>query len=160
MDRPLRTIAVLGPLALLGACLQVAPRSSMPFQTAADREARYAAEATLAIKEDRQVSEAAVNARTVLPELPEVWGLPKDEARTARAALDPEPVEAGATSGTAAISCPSLRGVAPLGDCRRDWGGRTLILPPFDDDLVPPAAAPAGLERIEESVGSGPHPSS
>jgi hypothetical protein len=159
MDHPLRTIVVLGPLALLCACLQVAPRSSVPFQTVADREARYAAEATLAIKEDRQVSEAAVNARMVLPELPEVWGLPKDEARAAEVALEPEPLEVGAASGTAAIGCAPLRGGAPLADCRRDWGGRTLILPPSDYDLVRPAAAPTGFDGIEEPVGFGQHPS-
>jgi hypothetical protein len=54
----------------------MAPRSSVPFHSARDRQARYAAEVTLAIKEQRRdaTSEAAANGRIVLPQMPEIWG--------------------------------------------------------------------------------------
>ena len=65
MGRWLDRVVVLGGLAALAACIEVAPRSSVPFQEARERQVRYAAEVTLAVKEERRdaVSEAAVNGR-------------------------------------------------------------------------------------------------
>jgi hypothetical protein len=145
MDRPLRTIVVLGPLALLGACLQVAPRSSVPFHASADRQIRYAAEISLAVKEDRrgEISEAAANGRVVLPQLPEIWAVPgaapdpgrraleADSGRLVPAASDPGPIGCGAP------------GDAGPAECRHRAWGRTLILPPSGYASIVPAAAPA-----------------
>jgi hypothetical protein len=148
MDRSLRAIAVLGPLALLAACFQIAPRSSVPFQAAAERQSRYAAEIMLAVKEDRrgEASEAVANGRMVLPQLPEIWGFPGAEARAARAeraALEPArtPLEPGVPTG-----CASLRSVTPgeaaLADCGQGGPIQALILPPLGYASIAPAAAP------------------
>ena len=83
MARSLDRIIVLGALAALVACIEVAPRSSVPFHTARDRHARYLAEVTLAIKEERRdaLSEAAANGRVVLPQTPEIWGIAQPQAQ-------------------------------------------------------------------------------
>ena len=77
MGRWLNGILLWSWLALLAACIQIAPRSSVPFHAPLDRQARYAAEVTLAIKEERrdEFSEAAANGRLVLPQMPEIWGV-------------------------------------------------------------------------------------
>ncbi len=150
MDRSLRTIAVLGPLALLGACLQVAPRSSVPFQAAADRQTRYAAEITLAVKEDRrgEVSEAAANGRMVLPQLPEIWGPPRAGPDRPHAALEPDlgQLEPVAVNGLLSVGCASLGGPSPdaasPAGCRPGWRAGTLDLPPSGYASIAPAAAP------------------
>ncbi len=147
MGRTSASLVILAPLALLGACLQVAPRSSMPFQATADRQTRYAAEATLAVKEDRrgEVSEAAANGRMVLPQLPEIWGLPRAEPGRTLAALEPalaQP-EPGAAGGPASIGCTSPGGAllsdGAAGDCRRGWQGSALGLPPGSAPIAPGA---------------------
>ena len=86
MGRSLASIVVLAPIALLGACLEMLPRSS------AEREIRYAAEVTLAIKENRrdEVSEAAANGRVVLPQMPEIWASSPAYDMRARAAEEQE----------------------------------------------------------------------
>jgi hypothetical protein len=143
-------IVMLAPLALLGACLQVPPRSSVPFQATADRQTRYAAEITLAVKEDRrgEVSEAVANGRMVLPQLPEIWALPRVEPGRPQAALEPglgqlEPV---AASGLVSVGCASLRGPwlgdASPADCRQGWRPSPLVLPPPGYASIAPAAAP------------------
>jgi len=141
MDRPLRTtLAVLGPLALLGACLQVAPRSSVPFQANADRQIRYAAEIGLAVKEDRrgEISEAAANGRMVLPQLPEIWALPGARPAPAHRALEAHSarLEPAAARGAVPIHCVAAA------ECRHDGPGRPLILPPLGYASIARAAAP------------------
>jgi hypothetical protein len=145
MGRSSASIVILAPLAMLGACLQFAPRSSVPFQAAADRQARYAAEIMLAVKEDRrgEISEAAANGRIVLPQLPEIWGLPPAEPIPTQAALEPAlaQIEPGATGGPVAIGCTSPRGALPgdgwRADCRQG-----LVLPPLGYASIAPMAAP------------------
>jgi hypothetical protein len=166
MDRSLRTIAVLGPLALLGACLQVAPRSSVAFQAPADREARYAAEITLATKEDRRAefSEAAANGRIVLPQLPEIWGPPGPDRRREQAPQAPDlaQLEPGAGSGSAGRGCASMEadpaGDTPLTDCRLSWRGEALVLPPFGDRSILPTFAPSASEPGDAPSGLDPRP--
>ncbi len=149
MGRPLTSILVLAPLVLLGACLEMAPSSSVPFQDAAARQARYAAEMALAVKEDRwaEVSEAAANGRMVLPQLPEIWGSPATGQRRGQAAHEPglarlEPAMASASPGSG-CSLPRIEpagGPAPA-DCRQDWRASGLILPPPGYASIAPAAA-------------------
>ena len=137
MARPLTSLLVLAPLTLLGACLEMAPKSSLPFQAPADRQARYAAEMALAVKEDRRdaISEAAANGRMVLPQLPEIWGSPGTSQKRRQAALEPglARLEPATASGLRAIGCASPPGQptgAPLpADCRYGWQPSTLVLP-------------------------------
>src|SRR5215207_3968420 len=77
-----RIVVLLAAPALLGGCLEMAPRSSVAFRQPAEREVRYAAEAALAIKEDRrdEISEAAAKGRLVLPQMPEVWASSSGQA--------------------------------------------------------------------------------
>ncbi len=144
MDRSLRTIAILGALALLGACFQIAPRSSVPFQASADRQIRYAAEAGLAVKEDRrgEISEAAANGRMVLPQLPEIWALPEVRPEPGHSPLeiDPTGIEPAAANTPAPIGC-AAPGARPT-ECRNGGGNPALILPPFGYRSIVPAAAP------------------
>ena len=138
MGRPLTSILVLASLVLLGACVEMAPRSSLPFQAAAARQARYAAEMALAVKEDRRdaVSEAAANGRMVLPQLPEIWGSPETGRWRGHAALDLglAGLEPATASGSQGIGCASPRGTPAGGplpaDCRQGWRDSGLILPP------------------------------
>jgi outer membrane protein OmpA-like peptidoglycan-associated protein len=149
MGRWLNGILLWSWLALLAACIQIAPRSSVPFHAPLERHARYAAEVTLAIKEERRdaFSEAAANARLVLPQMPEIWGV--DGGR-------PVPDVAPAASQVALLAPPPpnprrQRTQAPLpascagllARCERPFHvpqlAPTLLLPA----AVMPAAAPA-----------------
>ncbi len=149
MGRPLTSLLVLAALASLCACVEMAPKSSLPFQGAADRQARYAAEMALAIKEDRRdaVSEAAVNGRMVLPQLPEIWGSPGTGPRRGQAALEPglarrEPATASVPQATGCAWPRFERDGGPLADdCRQDGRGGGLILPPPGYASIAPAAA-------------------
>ena len=122
MGRWLDRVVVLGGLAAVAGCIEVAPRSSVPFQDARARQARYAAEMTLAVKEERRdaVSEAAVNGRLVLPQMPEIWGVAQAQlagpaaAAPALAPLDPP---TGARPAVARSRAGRLR--RPPGDCER-----------------------------------------
>jgi hypothetical protein len=162
MRRWLASTVVLAPLALLGACLEMAPASSVPFQASAERQARYAAEITLAVKEDRrgETSEAAANGRMVLPQLPEVWVPPAAaDPRFPQAprALDPARLEPGAGSAPTGGGCVSRRaeipGAPPSFDCRPSGRGRPLTLAPFDERSILSATAPPILDEA-----SGPEP--
>ena len=139
MGRSLATIIILAPLALLGACLEMVPRSSVPFQASVEREIRYAAEVTLAIKESRhdEVSEAAANGRVVLPRMPEIWaGSRAHDARQRAAAEDQLALlDAG---GAAAAAGPGVS-PAPV-DCAGVWWDRR------DPDDCPGGAPGAGPE--------------
>ncbi len=147
MGQPFASIVILAPLILLGACFQIAPRSSMPFQATADRQSRYTAEIMLAVKEDRrgEVSEAAANGRMVLPQLPEIWGLPPAERGPAPAAL--APLGPGAASGSTPTGCASPADAsaddASAAACQggRDWA---LILPTLGYASIAPAGRTAG----------------
>lgn len=166
MGRSFASIVVLAPLVLLGACLEMAPSSSVPFQTTADREARYAAEITLAIKEDRraEISEAAANGRMVRPQLPEIWGPPGADPGRGQAplALDLAGLEPGAGSGPAWHNCASIgidsSGDTPAADCRRRWPGARLVLPSFGDGSILPAIAPSASEPRAAPSGFDPRP--
>jgi len=162
----LASIIVLAPLALLGACLEVVPRSSVPFQASVEREMRYAAEVTLAIKENRrdEVSEAAANGRVVLPHMPEIWaGSPAHDARQRAAAEDQLAlVDAG---GPAAAARPG-GSPAPVGCAGASWDrrdpddcpggppGAGPELPP----LFPAAIAPAAARDALAEAMPPPHP--
>lgn len=136
MARRLDRIILLGALAAVAACIEVAPHSSVPFHEARDRQVRYAAEVTLAVKEVRRdaFSEAAVNARSVLPQMPEIWGVPRPRPQApiagARplARLDPPPD-------------PTSRSCQP-GDCEHPV--QIAGLAPAPLLAIAPAAAPRG----------------
>jgi hypothetical protein len=161
----LASIIVLVPLALLGACLEVVPRSSVPFQASAEREIQYAAEVTLAIKENRrdEVSEAAANGRGVLPQMPEIWaGSPAHHARQRAAAEDQlalldagRPAAAAGPGGSPApVGCAGVwwdRGQPD--DCPSGSPGAGPELPPLFPAAIAPSAAP---ETVAEA--SGPIP--
>jgi outer membrane protein OmpA-like peptidoglycan-associated protein len=142
MARRLDRIILLGGLATVAACIEVAPRSSVPFHQARDREIRYAAEVTLAVKEVRRdaFSEAAVNARSVLPQMPEIWGVPRPrrQASTAGAPplalLDPPPPD------------PTSSSCQP-GHCERPVQVAELARAPLLGAAIAPAAAPPGTDR-------------
>lgn len=152
--RSLAGIIVLAPLALLNACLEVVPRSSAPFHASVEREIRYAAEVTLAIKESRrdEVSEAAANGRLVLPQMPEIWASSPAYDGRARAAeedqlalLDGGGPSAGAGLGVApaAVSCAAVWwDLRHPDDCPGGAPGAGPELPP----LFPAAIAPAAPE--------------
>jgi hypothetical protein len=151
MGRPLTSLLVLAPLILLGACVEMAPKSSLPFQAAAERQARYAAEMALAVKEDRRdaASEAAANGRMVLPQLPEIWGSPGTGQRRGQAALEPatarlEPATASDSSGIGCAAPPGQPAGGPRpADCRYGWQASTLVLPPQGYAWITPAAPAA-----------------
>ncbi len=167
MGRSLASTVVLIPLVLLGACLEMAPRSSVPFQATAERQTRYAAEIALSVKEDRrgETSEAAANGRMVLPQLPEIWAPPVAgrNLRQAPRGLDLARLEPGAGSSPAERACASvpaeLPGEAPLTDCGSLWRGNAAILPPFDDRSIPPMVAPSTRDPNEEASRPEPRPS-
>jgi hypothetical protein len=97
---------------------------------------------TLAVKEVRRdaFSEAAVNARSVLPQMPEIWGVPRPrpQAPTAGAPplalLDPPPPD------------PSSSSCQP-GHCERPLQVAELARAPLLGAAIAPAAAPPGAER-------------
>jgi hypothetical protein len=159
MGRSLASIIVLAPLALLGACLEVVPRSSVPFHASAEREIRYAAEVTLAIKENRrdEVSEAAANGRVVLPQMPEIWASSPAYDVRARAAEEDQLalLEAGGPAAEAGTGIsPEAAGCAGVwwdrrhpDDCPGGGPGAGPELPPlFPAAIVPAAAADAIAE--------------
>ena len=164
MGRLLATTAVLAPLALLGACLEMAPRSSVPFRSTAERQTRYAAEIALAVKEDRrgESSEAVANGRVVLPQLPEIWGPPAGDPgpRQALGTLDLAGLEPGAGRGSAERGCVRSRAELPAevrpADCGPGWRGRVLILPRWVDRSGLAPAVPATLEPMAGASGPGP----
>jgi hypothetical protein len=150
---PARLI-ILAPLALLGACLQMAPRSSVPFHASVDREIRYAAEVTLAVKENRrdEVSEAAANGRVVLPQMPEIWASPKAyDARKRAGDADQLALldAAGPTAGAGPEVDPAAVGCAGVWWERRDPddcpdgapGAGPALAPLLPAAITPPAAA-------------------
>jgi hypothetical protein len=157
MSKSLASIVILlVPLTLLGACIEVAPRSSVAFQPSAEREVRYAAELALAIKEDRRdaVSEAAVNGRLVLPHMPEIWGVPPTEHPGAAsgqetALLEPGVAEAGAAAGgvPSTTGCEGLWADADDPDvCPSGGPGLEPALPVLSPAAIAPAAAPLGTK--------------
>jgi hypothetical protein len=160
MGRSLARIIVLAPLALLAACAAVTPRSSVPFQAAAEREMRYAAEATLAVKENRrdEVSEAAANGRVVLPQMPEIWASsPADEVR--ERALEPDQVAVVAAGAPAATIDPAA--------CAWVWWdgrdaegcpGRAPGAGPELPPLFPAAIAPTAGSEPGSAAGPLPDP--
>jgi hypothetical protein len=144
-----RIVVLLAAPALLGGCLEMAPRSSVAFQPSAEREVRYAAELALAIKEDRrdEVSEAAANGRLVLPQLPEVWaGSPSAgqigaEGRPEQLALE----ELGSAVARVGIAPPAAACERPAADaadreiiCEGPWPGAG----PAGPALFPTTSAP------------------
>ncbi|HEX5796015.1 MAG TPA: hypothetical protein VFY19_09245 [Geminicoccaceae bacterium] len=148
-----RIVVLLAAPALLGGCLEMAPRSSVAFQPPAEREVRYAAEVALAIKEDRrhEVSEAAANGRLVLPQMPEVWaGAPGAGPIGAEGAREPVARDAvgSAAAGmasappTAACEGPARRGADRDTACRRPWPGAGPTLPALFPAAVAPALGP------------------
>jgi outer membrane protein OmpA-like peptidoglycan-associated protein len=152
MGRWLDRVVVLGGLAALAACIQVAPRSSVPFQEARERQVRYAAEMTLAVKEERRDAdnEAAVNGRTVLPQMPEVWGV----ARAQRQAFAPAAAPAGelgaplpdvARAGSHDLLRPRCAGRPS--ECERPLQIVGLAPALRLDGSIAPAAAPVGADR-------------
>jgi hypothetical protein len=168
MGRLLASLLVLTPLALLGACLEMAPTSSVPFQPTAERQARYAAEIALAVKEDRrgEISEAAANGRMVLPELPEIWGPPASDqkARPLPQVLDLAGLAPEAGNGPAGRGCARLTPEPPDGvlpaDCRSAWRGQGSLVPPPDGaSILPAAAARSAPKPIEAASGPRPRPS-
>jgi hypothetical protein len=167
MGRLLASLLVLTPLALLGACLEMAPTSSVPFQPTAERQARYAAEIALAVKEDRrgEISEAAANGRMVLPELPEIWGPPASDQKARPlpqvldlAGLAPEAGNRPAERGCALLTPEPPDGVLP-GECRSTWRGQGTLVPPPVEASMLPAAARSAPKPIEAASGPRPRPS-
>jgi len=155
MSRWLASIVfLLAPLALLGACIQVAPRSSVAFQPPAEREVRYAAELALAIKEDRrdEVSEAAVNGRLVLPHRPEIWGVPPSQRSVAPESSQQALLEPGIFDlARSPAECPGLWAERDVADA---CPGAGPALPALSPAAIAPAAAPplgtrAGDARLE-----------
>ena len=158
MGRSLAGIIVLAPLALLGACLEVVPRA--PFHAAAEREMRYAAEVTLAVKENRrnEVSEAAANGRLVLPQMPEVWASsPAYDARK-RAADEERLALLDARAGPEVfMAAPRCAGVwwdrHEPDDCPGPSPGAGPELPPlFPAAIAPTAAAEAIAEATMQPI--------
>ena len=153
MSRSLASIVILwAPLALLGGCLEVAPRSSVAFQPSAEREVRYAAELALAIKEDRrdEVSEAAANGRLVLPHMPEIWGVPPTQRRGRRqrpghGAARARHRGAGRRRRRRPVSARMRAAVGGSGRPARPSGpGLAPALPVLSPAAIAPAAAPLG----------------
>jgi hypothetical protein len=148
-----RIVVLLAGAAMLAGCVEMAPRSSVAFQPAAEREARYAAEVALAVKENRrdEISEAAANGRLIRPQMPEVWAsspgaaplgpegtpersvLPALGSAAADSELGPPPACAGPGSPAAARSI----------DCEGPWPGAG----PGLTALFPAAIAPAKRPR-------------
>jgi hypothetical protein len=161
MGRSLASIVVLAPIALLGACLEVVPRSSVPFHASAERAIRYAAEVTLAIKENRrdEVSEAAANGRVVLPQMPEIWaGPPAHDARQRAAGEDQLALldAGGRVAGAGPGVSPAATGCAGVwwdgrdpDDCPSRSPGAGPELPPLFPAAIVPAAAP---DAIAEAI--------
>ncbi|HSA80995.1 MAG TPA: hypothetical protein VLE23_09235 [Geminicoccaceae bacterium] len=151
MGRSLASIIVLVLLALLGACVEVVPRSSVPFHASEEREIRYAAEMTLAVKENRrdEVSEAAANGRVVLPQMPEIWASSRAYDARERAAegdrlalLD----RGGPTAGAGPETSPPTVGCGGVWWARRhanDCPGGAPGAGPELGPLLPAAIAPA-----------------
>jgi hypothetical protein len=167
MGRLLASPLVMMSLTLLAACLEMAPVSSVPFQPTAERQARYAAEIALAVKEDRrgEISEAAANGRTVLPELPEIWGPPASDHKTKPlpqvldlAGLAPEAGNDPAGRGCAALAPEPPDGVLPA-DCRSAWRSRGSLVPSPDEASILPAAARSVTKPIEAASGPRHRPS-
>jgi hypothetical protein len=154
MGSSLVRIIVLAPLALLGACLEVVPRAA--FHAAAERELRYAAEVTLAVKENRrdEVSEAAANGRVVLPQMPEVWASSHaSDARKRAAAEDQAALLDAGTRPEVSLATPRCAAVwwdrRDVDDCPGRAPGAGPELPP----LFPAAIAPTGApEAIVEAT--------
>ena len=153
MGRWLASIVVLlAAPALLGGCLEMAPRSSVAFQPPAEREVRYAAEVALAIKEDRrhEVSEAAANGRLVLPQMPEVWAGAPGAGPIGAGAREPVALDvvgsaaAGMASASLTAACegPARRGADRDTACRRPWPGAGPTLPALFPATVAPALGP------------------
>ena len=148
MARRLDRIILLGGLAAVAACIEVAPRSSVPFHEARDRQIRYAAEVTLAIKEERrdEISEAAVNGRVVLPQMPEIWGVPRARAAEARAAAVPFVQLDGPPDRRRRPPHDLMpRGCRP-DDCERALQIAGLVPAPLLGSAIAPAAAPLGAD--------------
>jgi hypothetical protein len=167
MGRLLASLLVLTPLALLAACLEMAPTSSVPFQPTAERQARYAAEIALAVKEDRrgEISEAAANGRMVLPELPEIWGPPASDhkGRPLPQGLDLAGLAPEAGNGPAGHGCvpltPEPPGGVPPGECWSTRRGQGPLVPPPDEASILPPAVRSAPKSIEAASGPRPRPS-
>jgi outer membrane protein OmpA-like peptidoglycan-associated protein len=147
MGRWLDRIILLAGLAAVAACIEVAPRSSVPFHEARDRQVRYAAEITLAIKEARrdEISEAAANGRVVLPQMPEIWGVPPARLAAARPA-GPPVVQFDAPPDRQRRRPHDLtRGCRP-DDCERPLAIVGLVPAPLLGAAIAPAAAPLGAD--------------
>lgn len=161
---PARLI-ILAPLALLGACVQVAPRSSVPFHASVEREIRYAAEVALAVKENRrdEVSEAAANGRVVLPQMPEIWASPRvsDARKRAGEADQLALLDAGGPAAGAGPEVdPAAGGCAGAwweprdpDDCPGGAPGAGPELPPLFPAAIAPAAADARAWPMPRSAG-------
>jgi OOP family OmpA-OmpF porin len=152
MGRWLGRVVVLGGLAALAACIEMAPHSSVPFQAARERQVRYAAEVMLAVKEERRdaVSEAAVNGRVVLPQMPEVWAFPRAQRQSPALAAGPDselgaPLPATAGPGSGDPLRPGCAG-RPAG-CERPLEIAGLAPALRLDSAIAPAAAPTGVDR-------------
>ena len=149
MARRLDRIILLGGLAAVAACIEVAPRSSVPFHEARDRQVRYAAEVTLALKEVRRdaFSEAAVNARSVLPQMPEIWGVARPRPQDPTAGAPPlvrlEPPPPDRRHGPPDDAMP--HGCRPA-DCERPLQIAGLAAAPLLGAAIAPAAAPLGVD--------------
>jgi hypothetical protein len=149
-----RIVVLLAAPALLGGCLQMAPRSSVAFQPTAEREVRYAAEVALAIKEDRrdEVSEAAANGRLVLPQMPEVWASSPGAAPIAGGVREQVVLDelgyAAASVGIAPQAAACAGAAAKRADhaipCGRAWPGAGPALPALFPATVAPAMGPPG----------------
>lgn len=137
MRRKFESIIVLAALAALAACIEMAPRSSVPFHDAQGRHARYAAEVTLAIKEERRdaATEAAANGRLVLPQMPEIWGI----TRPATPDLVP------AVAALAAPAPPPEPGPRRCDHCPRPLRIAGLATPLMGAGAIEPAAG--GMAR-------------
>jgi hypothetical protein len=158
MGRSLASIIVLAPLALLGACAGVVPQ--MPFHASAEREMRYAAEVTLAVKESRrdEVSEAAANGRVVLPQMPEIWASSPAHQMRERAAEEDQltqldaggpPLGAGLAGSAAAIGCAGVWWDGRDVGCPSRSPGAGPELPPLFPAAIAPTGAPeASAEAI------------
>ena len=148
MARTLHRIILLGGLAAVAACIEMAPRSSVPFHEAHDRRVRYAAEVTLAVKEVRRdaFSEAAVNARGVLPQMPEIWGVPRPRPQAATAGAAPRARFGAPVPGQPRWPPdPTSHGCQP-GECERPVQIAGLAPVPLLGAAIAPAAAPPGSD--------------
>ena len=149
MATRLDRVILLGGLAMVAGCIEVAPRSSVPFHAAHDREIRYAAEVTLAVKEVRRdaFSEAAVNARSVLPQMPEIWGVPRPRPQAPTAGAPPlARLDPPAPDQRRRPPPDRSSQGCPPGDCEASVQIAGLAATPLLGATIAPAAAPPGAD--------------